>query len=153
MLSHIPLAAGAIVLALAGATPVVADPAQDAIELVNAARSSSGRKPLVISSELTKSAQKHADELVQRGYGTKLKSGGHTGKNGSGVRQRAGRAGFKACYIVENLGWGQTTAKIAVDEWMRSKLHKKNLLDRKVKQIGVGFSAPKTWVFVAAKEC
>jgi uncharacterized protein YkwD len=148
-----PIFAGVLTLALLTAFPVSANYSADVVDSINQVRKSSGRSALPVNAELSKAAQKHAEELVQRGYGTQLKSGGHKGKNGSGVRQRAGRAGFKACYIVENIAWGQKTPSALVTQWLNSSGHKKNLLDRKIKAIGVGFAAPKTWVFVGAKEC
>ena len=142
----------ASVTALSLGTPTFSGQAEDAINLINKYRQKAGRKALAIDPELQDSAQKHADELVQRGYGTKLTSG-HKGKNGSTPLKRAKRSGYKACVIVENLAWGQKTASIVVTEWMGSKKHKENIMNRKAREVGIGFAAPKTWVFVAAKPC
>jgi|GEM_PF-4389630 len=140
-------------LSLSFATPIHADTASDTAALVNEMRQKSGRKSLGISADLMEAAQKHADELAQRGYGTTMTSGGHKGKNGSSFAQRMKRAGFKPCAGVENIGWGQKTPEEIVSEWMKSKGHKENLMNRKIKEIGIGFAAPKTWVMVGGKRC
>lgn len=142
----------AICMALTTA-PAHADMAHSAIDEINQIRKKNGRKPLAVNPDLTKAAQKHADELAKRGYGTRMTSGGHFGKNGSTHLQRIKRAGYKACLAVENVAWGQKNATALMAEWMRSKGHRDNLTHRKIRDIGLGFSAPKTWVMVGAKPC
>jgi uncharacterized protein YkwD len=134
-------------------TPAFADMAQAAVNEINQIRKQKGRKQLSVNPALTAAAQKHADELAQRGYGTKMKSGGHFGKNGSTHLERLKREGYKACLAVENVGWGQKDASAVVSEWMSSSGHKKNLTHTKIREIGIGFAAPKTWIMVGAKRC
>jgi uncharacterized protein YkwD len=134
-------------------TPAVADMAQLAVDEINQARKKKGRKTLAVNAALTKAAQKHADELAQRGYGTTMTTGGHIGKNGSTHLKRMKRAGYKACLGVENVAWGQKDATAVIDEWMSSSGHRKNLTHPKIRDIGIGFAAPKTWVMVGAKPC
>ncbi len=133
--------------------PAHADMAQDAVDQINQIRKQKGRKALTVNPALTAAAQKHADELAKRGYGTKMTSGGHFGKNGSTHLERLKREGYKACTAVENVGWGQKTASGVVNEWMNSKGHSTNLMHRKTRDIGVGFAPPKTWIMVGAKPC
>jgi uncharacterized protein YkwD len=134
-------------------TPSFADMAQSAVDEINQVRKKKGRKALTISVAMTKAAQKHADELAKRGYGTKMKSGGHFGKNGSTHLDRLKRVGYKACLGVENVAWGQKQATSVVDVWMASPPHRKNLMHPKIREIGIGFAPPKTWVMSGAKHC
>ena len=142
----------AICMALTS-TPAFADMAENAINEINQVRKKKGRKTLVQDPALMNAAQKHAEELVKRGYGTRMTSGGHYGKNGSTHMKRIKRAGYNPCLAVENVAWGQKDAPTLVAEWMASKGHRDNLIHRKIRYIGIGFAPPKTWVMVGAKPC
>tara|TARA_R110002096_G_scaffold14582_2_gene50583 strand:- start:1070 stop:1549 length:480 start_codon:yes stop_codon:yes gene_type:complete len=134
-------------------SPAATSVTHDMIQEINQARKQKGRKSLKPKASLMRAAQKQADELASRGYGTILKRGGHIGKNGSTNSDRIRRAGYKACTSLENLAWGQKSAEEAVTAWMVSAGHRKNLLNRKIRDIGVGFAPPKTWVMVGARPC
>ena len=134
-------------------SPVTADMSETAVDEINQARKMKGRKALKLNVKLTQAAQKHADELVKRGYGTTLTTGGHYGKNGSKPSQRIKLAGYKACTTVENIAWGQEISSTVIDEWMGSAGHRKNLLNPKIREIGIAFAPPKTWVMVGARPC
>ena len=142
----------AICLAMT-AIPASADVTKEAIAKINTIRKQKGRKALRLNPALMRAAQRHADELASRGYGTRMTSGGHFGKNGSTHMQRLKRAGFKACTAVENVACGQKDATTLINEWMGSAGHRTNLTNRKIREIGIGWSPPKTWVMVGARPC
>lgn len=138
---------------IAFSAPIDANMATDAVAEINQIRKKSGKKSLTANTDLMAAAQKHAEELADRGYGSKFTSGGHFGANGSKFNERIKREGYKSCTAVENIAWGQKSAQAVVAGWMTSKGHKKNLLNRKISEIGIGFAPPKTWVMVGARPC
>jgi uncharacterized protein YkwD len=117
------------------------------INLLNQDRKAKGRKPLKISTALTKAAENHAQDMVSKGYFS------HTGKDGSSVGKRIKRQGYKFCYAAENIAFGQKTAEAAMVSWRNSSGHKKNNLSKKTTEVGAGFAGEKMWVLVFAKPC
>lgn len=149
------LIAIAFAVTLTSTSPVLAQESiqQEALQMINDYRKKKRRKPLEFDAKVQKAAQLHAEELVKRGYGTKMTSGGHIGKNGSKPMARLRKRGHKSCSSVENIAYGQKTPAKLMADWAASKLHSDNLLNKKVKVFGLGFAPPKTWVFVASKPC
>jgi uncharacterized protein YkwD len=132
--------------------PASANPASDAIKLINKARASQNLGRLVKSEALNRAALAHAKELERRGYGLKSRFKSHYSLDGSDVSERLAKVGAKSCVTVENLAWGQTSAKEVVNDWMQSKGHRFNILYPKLTRIGVALS-DQTWVMVASKPC
>jgi uncharacterized protein YkwD len=118
-----------------GAQPERASVRQSVIALTNVQRSKSV-KP---DRRLDKAAQKYAEFLARTGKFDHDADGRNCG-------QRAIAAGFDARVVCENLyacevPGGITSddlAAAAVDGWMKSPGHRKNLLDGRVSAIGIG---------------
>jgi uncharacterized protein YkwD len=104
---------------------------------VNAVRRSHGLVALTISAGLTAAATQHSTEMAQRGYFA------HESADGSPFDKRVGRyfpIGSSHYWSVgENLVWAapDLSATRALDLWMHSAPHRKNLLNASWRQIGI----------------
>jgi uncharacterized protein YkwD len=58
---------------------------------------------------------------------------------GGGFENRMKKSSYKAKEVGENIAMGRLTSSGVVDMWMKSKLHKDNILNRNFTEIGVGF--------------
>lgn len=114
---------------------------------INAERSANGRSVLTYDRRLEKAAQMHASDMANRGFFS------HTGSDGSDVRHRLKRAGYKYCVAAENIAWGQKSRAGVMNGWMNSKGHRKNILNHKVKSVGLAEASGGHWVMVLAAPC
>ncbi|MEA2601997.1 MAG: hypothetical protein QOF89_2989 [Acidobacteriota bacterium] len=101
---------------------------------VNAERRKAGVPPLTANSRLDQAAQRHAGDMLARGYFA------HESPEGKTVRERAKEAGFDWRAIGENIAEGQTSVAEVMDTWMHSPGHRRNILDRDFKELGVGLA-------------
>jgi uncharacterized protein YkwD len=101
---------------------------------VNAVRRSSGLPPLLESAELDRAAQEHARDLLVRGYYQ------HRSPEGSQPGDRALAAGYPNGYVAENLHEDRYSVEQALDDWLRSPGHRRNLLDPGCTDLGVGLA-------------
>ena len=115
--------------------------------LVNVERRRRGVPRVRASRELGRAAQAHSRDMVARGFF------GHVSPEGETVRQRVVRTGYVRRgrgEIEETLGWSAGTALSSprqfVELLMRSAAHRRILLDRSFRDIGVGLvlGAPAT---------
>jgi uncharacterized protein YkwD len=107
--------------------------------LVNSERAKRGRSPLHASRQLTRAARAHSRGMVTRRYFS------HVSPGGAGVRQRVMRAGYatwrNACKVGETIAWGTeelATPAELVASFMESAGHRKILLDKRYRDVGVG---------------
>jgi uncharacterized protein YkwD len=108
--------------------------------LLNEERAARGLKPLEASRKLRGAARGHSSDMVRDRYFD------HASKDGSSPTDRIRRTGYLAhtggrWRTGENIGWG--AAELAspsrmVRAWMRSTQHRRNILDRRFRQIGIG---------------
>jgi uncharacterized protein YkwD len=128
----------AVALAGAGSAPVAArsvpsDPAKAAaLDEVNRFRRQHGRAALGYNVRLESAAGWLARDMYGRGYFSHTDSNGHDG----GWRIRS--AGYAWSRWAENIAWGYATWRDAVVAWERSPAHRANLLDPRLKEIGLG---------------
>jgi len=125
----------ALVTALAVAmavTPAVAV-AQEAevLQLINKERAKKGCAPLTMNSQLSAAAKGHATAMAKQNFFS------HKGKNGSTLRSRATKAGYKGRKLGENIAAGWPTPAKAVSQWMNSSGHRKNILTCSFKETGI----------------
>jgi uncharacterized protein YkwD len=99
---------------------------------VNAARRKAGLRPLTGSSLLDKAAQRHAEDMLARGYFA------HKSPAGTTVRERAQAAGYDWRTIGENIAYGQTSVPEVMETWLNSPGHRKNILTDSFAELGVG---------------
>jgi uncharacterized protein YkwD len=104
---------------------------------INAVRAQHGLRPLRLVRPLTAAARQHSTEMGTRGYFS------HDSADGTSFWKRVegfyDSRGYRFWSVGENLLWssGSLSAESAVTMWMNSPPHRKNLLDRNWRQIGL----------------
>jgi uncharacterized protein YkwD len=105
---------------------------------VNAVRRSHGLRSLRMSRRLRTAAVFHSKDMGRRGYF------GHDSLTGTPFWRRIERfypsRGSNSWTVGENLIWGSDTydATFAVREWMESPPHRRNILSRDWREVGIG---------------
>ncbi|RRO20617.1 CAP domain-containing protein [Saccharopolyspora rhizosphaerae] len=126
------LVGGGMSIAAASMTAATARPPQDQVlSLVNEARESAGCAPLTVDGRLVKSATDHSADMARRGYFS------HTTPDGVTFAERVRGAGYPKPGA-ENLARGHANAEQVVQDWLKSRSHRKNILDCSFRTIGVG---------------
>jgi uncharacterized protein YkwD len=134
------------VLALLIAPLAAADPA--ALPAINSLRAEAGRGPLSYSAELERIAAGHARDMARQGVMT------HYGADGSGPGDRARRAGYRFCRVAENVAYGQRSLQEVLQSWADSRGHRRNMLDRRVSEVGIARAEGNFWVmFLGGPGC
>jgi uncharacterized protein YkwD len=106
--------------------------------LVNAARTAARLGPVQTAAVLELSAQRHAGDMIARGYFA------HVSPSGGTVDKRARRAGYLSgpCWALGvDLGWAPpavASAQAVVAAWMESPRHRSVILDPDFRDIGIG---------------
>ena len=143
---------------LAMATPILArtcdvpgnvsEVRAELIRGINAQRTGKGMAALAPSAELGKAAQKHACDNAGRNTMS------HTGSDGSNFGTRIKKAGYRYGKANENVGYGFRDPGAMVKGWMNSDGHRKNILARGTRDIGVGLATGSDgnayWVMLTA---
>ena len=121
-------------------------------ELLNKARAREKLAPLKINPVLCKVARRYSAELAKEEEARekkKLEILTHR-LNGKGPGDRAAAGGYDYRLVLENLAWGEgrenegaPPAQDIHKNWMDSKSHRHNILDRRVTEIGVGMARSK----------
>jgi uncharacterized protein YkwD len=104
------------------------------LQLVNAERAKVNCPALHENAQLTHAAKVFADDAAKHNLTD------HTGSDGSTPQTRIKEAGYNAGPSAENMSWGDTSAKQAVDGWMNSGAHKGNILNCSFTDTGVAVS-------------
>lgn len=110
------------------------------LRLINRERLRHDLPALTYNALLEKSAQAHAEDMLDRWY---LSHRNPDGQN-SGDRIRATGYLTPPCecawkfWIGENVAWGQTTAREVMKDWMNSETHRENILNPDFTEIGIG---------------
>jgi uncharacterized protein YkwD len=118
-------------------TAVIGTFEREVHRLTNAYRLMMGRRPLMIDDRLVRCARGHSEEMSALGYFDHHSP--TPGRNGPSDRARlAGWGGG----VSENIAWGSPTPAAAVNGWIGSSGHHRNLLVPGHTHLGVGY-APK----------
>ena len=139
------LAVGAILVS-ALVTTAHAGPARDVVRLTNEFRADNGLPELRLSPLLESIASTHAADMRLNGFFS------HTGTDGSSVADRARRRGYDYCLIAENIAMGQRSAKRVTRDWIKSRGHRRNMLNIGATEIGV-IQEGRYWVMVLGRRC
>jgi uncharacterized protein YkwD len=117
------------------------------LAMYNQVRASYGVAPLTASGVLQLSAQLHAQDCAQRGYGS------HVGSDGSTTRARTARAGFTGRITGENWVWSSGAAG-AFNLWYNQESdggpHRSNILSARYTQVGFGVAAANGGYYIIA---
>lgn len=109
---------------------------KDTFQLINDKRVEYGLKPLVWNEKLAKLGRQHSQNMARHNFFS------HVGLNGRLIDQRAIDFGInKWRAIGENIAFNQgfeKPADFAVKRWMLSDGHRRNLLDGRWKESGIG---------------
>jgi|GEM_PF-3119922 uncharacterized protein YkwD len=98
---------------------------------VNAERAAAGVAPLSWCPTLSVAAQRHTDDMLATSTLT------HTGSDGSGLKERAERAGYLGWNrLGENVAYGYPDVDAVMAGWMGSSGHKANLLNPAFTHLG-----------------
>jgi uncharacterized protein YkwD len=103
------------------------------VTLINKARTGAGLPALSVNSQLTTAAQGHSNDMAC----FSLLS--HSGSNGSTISQRIAAAGYPASYTEEMIYAGGYPQD-AFDWWMGDPTHHDIIFDKRVSEIGVGYT-------------
>ena len=138
-----PISAPVVPVNVAGADGVRAT----LLALFNQARATYGVASLALSGILQTSAQLHAQDCAQRGYGS------HVGSDGASTRVRMARAGFTGRIYGENWVWANSAAG-AFDAWFNQERdggpHRMNILSGRYNQVGFGIAAGSGGYYIIA---
>ena len=134
------LAAGACPAADNAASDLTRAEVGDAVLcIVNRLRATRGLGALRTSSKLTRVAALHSADMVASAEFS------HTGSQGETLRRRVVRAGYvsraERVTLGETIGWGSgsyATAAELVDAFMQSSEHRRILLAKRFRDVGVG---------------
>lgn len=113
--------------------------ARATICLINQRRAVRGMRRLRLNTHLSKAAVWHSHDMVRRHYFA------HVSQSGTDVvarlrKSRYIKSGF-GWMVGENLAWGSGTSgtpREIVAAWMRSPAHRRNMLNRRYREIGIG---------------
>lgn len=110
---------------------------QSILDLSNSARQQSKLGTLRFSTQLNAAAQRHANDLAQ---GAKFS---HTGSDGSTMKDRVVDSGYKYWSIAENIYYQapRNQPERAVQGWLKSPGHRRNLLNARFTEMGVGYAS------------
>lgn len=102
------------------------------VALTNAHRALAAEGVLADSPVLDRAAQMKADDMASKGYFA------HTSPEGISPWYWFQLAGYRYTHAGENLAVNFYDSKDVVEAWMRSEGHRKNILNEKYTEIGVG---------------
>jgi len=111
--------------------------------LINAERTSRGRRALTDSRTLRTPAQRYSERMVREGFFD------HVGPDGSTLLSRVRGLsrylmGARGYSVGENLAWGShelATPIEILNSWMNSPGHRRNILDGRFRDIGIGIAS------------
>ena len=105
---------------------------------INNARTSNGLPPLPINAQLSAAALAHSTDMACKGFVD------HSGSDGSTWYQRVAAQGYSnSASARENIYVGDPafggTPQGAVEWWMNSQVHRENILNPEITEVGIGY--------------
>jgi uncharacterized protein YkwD len=102
------------------------------LTLHNNAREKHGLKPFCVHPALQNAARAHSKDMIQRHYFSH-----HTKGSNEDPCSRIRRFGYDWSSCAENIGYNATPEGL-FQSWMRSSIHRPNILDGRFHEIGIG---------------
>jgi len=87
--------------------------------------------PVTWSEQLTEAALKHSIDMTQNNFFS------HTGSDNSSVADRVSATGYSWQTVGENIAAGQRSAQAAMDGWLESPGHCRNIMNPNYTEVGV----------------
>ncbi len=103
-----------------------------AIALINSLRKRRGLPPVSADARLRQAAQTHSNWMAKNG-----KLSHRAGFIGGGLGSKISRVNYPIERAWENIAAGQKSLEQAIDSWMKSSGHRKNMLSREAVHIGI----------------
>jgi uncharacterized protein YkwD len=103
------------------------------VNLINGARAEAGLSPLAVNAQLTAAAQGHSIDMACHSLIS------HSGSDGSSPSQRVAAAGYAASRSSEII-YGSGYPQTAFDWWMSDQVHRDEILNPYVTELGVGYA-------------
>lgn len=114
---------------------------------ISALRARNGlSRPVGHSAALQAAARAHADDMARSGEFS------HVGSDGSTLQSRIRAAGYDACFMAENIAYGQSGTAQVFEDWMASRGHRRNILAAEATQFGFARAGGYS-VLVMARNC
>lgn len=115
------------------------------LRLVNHARTKRGLKGVEVVRSLHRAALRHSRDMIARDYFS------HSSRSGASLAKRARRAGYSASgysgwRVGEVMAWGKGirgTPQAVFRSWMRSRAHRRIVLSKRWRDVGIGCSRGK----------
>ncbi|MEV8514829.1 CAP domain-containing protein [Dactylosporangium sp. NPDC051484] len=104
------------------------------LTIVNAERAKAGCQPLAYNAKLRAAAYKHSADMAARDYFS------HDTPEGVSFATRITNEGYRWSNAAENIAKGQSTPEDVMNAWMNSAGHRANILNCKLKDLGVGLA-------------
>ena len=105
--------------------------AREVMRLTNAERKKAGLNPLKWNETLALFAEMHCEDMIERNFFS------HVNPDGEDPFDRIKYFDIEYWSAGENIGAGQNSPKMVVEEWMNSETHRANILNPDFKSIGV----------------
>ncbi|MBW0105479.1 CAP domain-containing protein, partial [Pseudonocardia sp. KRD291] len=108
-------------------------PEAEVVALTNDRRADAGCGAVRIDPRITEAARRHSEDMAAAGYFA------HDSRDGRSFADRLSAAGYPSPGA-ENIAQGQPDAASAVEAWMDSPGHRRNIEDCSLTTIGVGLA-------------
>lgn len=120
--------------------PAFAEGVKGSMAALNAVRETAGVRVVSHSDKLQQAAEAHANDMRAKGFFS------HTGSNGSTVGKRVRKAGYRFCWVAENIAKGQKSLDEVMHSWVTSPGHLKNMVHPRASDYGLARVEGDIWV-------
>ena len=129
--------AAAMALAIAAAPPSAAVAVDDwagrMVDRINEYRALDELPPVAADPALMRAAMAHTRDMAENDVFD------HTGSDGADLGARLERVAYRFRRAAENIAGGTASPERTVDRWMANSGHRRNLLDPRFRDVGIGY--------------